>query len=1206
MILESMGEAAFVTCPDGEIRFMNHAAELLSGWNSGESLGRSAPEVFLLRASGPGTAPLNTLQWEELSQLGAKGECEARLSRRDGCELPVRFSSRELFDEKGNAKGFLFLSRDITPLKQVEATVSESRERLVAALRAARMCAWDWDPQSDEIHVSGTAEEVFGLPPGMSLERGSSGLKLIHPEDAERHREAVQNAAAQCASWHTQFRVIRPRDGEVSWLEERAVARRDPATGLVLITGLVWEITERKRADVERARLAETLGLAVDAADLGTWEWDPATDLMNLSTRAAQMYGVEERSQHTRSALRERLHPDDRDRARAAALHAVETRRDYEIEYRLVPERDQEIWISARGRGVYDEGGQLLRMHGIVQDISARKAAELALRASEERHRFLTQLSEATQPLTDPSAIMHVTARLLAEHLGVDRCAYAEVEQEAEFVITGDFPIDVPSIVGRWPVAAFGAECQRAMRANTAFIVHNVLTDSRLEPSSLPAYAATNTAAVICVPLHKAGAFTAAMAVHQTRPRLWTPVEILLVTSVVNRCWETLERARTHQAEQNWHAQVLTERGQLEEVFRLAPSFMAVLRGPEHVFERVNNRYCELVGRRELIGRPVREAIPEVSGQGFFELLDRVYKTGEPFLSPETRVWLRTASGMELEERMLEFVYQPLAGIRGEITGILVQGIDLTERRRAESSLVRITAEAERRRRLYETALSNTPDLVYVFDLDYRFTYANEALLAMWGRTWEEAIGKTCLELGYAPWHAEMHQREIDQVRATRRPIRGEVPFQGTQGRRVYDYIFVPVIGADGAVEAVAGTTRDITERQALEESLRTADRKKDEFIALLAHELRNPLAPIRTGLDLLRISLEDRALAEEVVATMEGQTEHLVRLVDDLLDISRITRGKVVLRKEPFLLSQVVQRAVDAVQALFTEAGHRLHVTLPETPVVIDADPVRITQVISNLLSNAARYTPPGGRIDLVCQIAEGELVVTVRDNGIGIPAPMLESIFELFTQVDRSVERSQGGLGIGLTLVRRLVELHGGTVSATSPGPGCGSDFVMRLPAGLARASEDAPVPARTATENSPLRVLVVDDNTDAARMLALMIERSGHLVQTAGDGEAAVHTAEAFRPHLILMDLGMPKMDGFEATAQIRRQTWGGEILIVALTGWGQEDDKRRTAASGFDQHFVKPMDLTALRKLFSQCQEATRKRLTSVGGQGTSAR
>jgi PAS domain S-box-containing protein len=509
--------------------------------------------------------------------------------------------------------------------------------------------------------------------------------------------------------------------------------------------------------------------------------------------------------------------------------------------------------------------------------------------------------------------------------------------------------------------------------------------------------------------------------------------------------------------------------------------------------------------------------------------------------------------------------------------------IDVTERKRAEEALARMTAESERRKRLYEAVLDSTPDLAYVWGLDHRFTYANEGLLRMWGKTWDEAIGKNCLELGYEPWHAAMHDREIDQVVATKQPFRGEVPFTGTYGRRIYDYLLVPVLGADGEVEAVAGTTRDVTDRQRMEQELRDQDRKKDDFIALLAHELRNPLAPIRNGLQVIGLS-DERAVRERARDMMDRQLTHMVRLIDDLLDVSRITRNKMELRRERVALATVVASAVETAQPMIDAGGHELTVSLPTAPVVLDADLTRLAQVFSNLLTNSAKYTPNGGRVWLSAERAGGSVVVTVRDTGIGIPKESLPTIFDMFSQVDRSVEKSTGGLGIGLALVKGLVEMHGGTVSASSAGDGAGTTFTVTLPEA---EKTDIPAPAPADRASSPARrILVVDDNRDGAESMADMLSLLGHEVATAHDGLEAVDRAEAFRPDVILMDVGMPRLNGLDATRRIRERPWGRAMRVVALTGWGQDGDRERSRAAGCDAHLVKPVNVADLQRVLAE--------------------
>ncbi len=376
--------------------------------------------------------------------------------------------------------------------------------------------------------------------------------------------------------------------------------------------------------------------------------------------------------------------------------------------------------------------------------------------------------------------------------------------------------------------------------------------------------------------------------------------------------------------------------------------------------------------------------------------------------------------------------------------------------------------------------------------------------------------------------------------------------------------------------------TRDVTRQWEAEKALRDADRRKDEFLATLAHELRNPLAPIRNALELLQLDGGHEELGEETLGIIGRQVKQMTRLVDDLLDVSRITRDRIELRRERVELAAIVQNAVETSRPLIDSAGHALTVSLPPHPIFLDADPTRMAQVFANLLNNSAKYTNRGGRIQIEAETSGREVVVTVRDNGIGISCEALAFVFDMFRQVDRSRDRAQGGLGIGLTLVRRLVELHGGTINAQSEGPGKGSEFVVRLPMADSTGSTKSPHVA-SSVDLSKRRILVVDDNRDSADTLTALLRIKGNDVRIARDGLDAVEIAAEFVPEIILMDVGMPKLNGYEATRHIRQMPWGKDVFIVALSGWGQTGDVRQSAEAGCSAHVVKPADFAALEQL-----------------------
>jgi signal transduction histidine kinase/CheY-like chemotaxis protein len=391
----------------------------------------------------------------------------------------------------------------------------------------------------------------------------------------------------------------------------------------------------------------------------------------------------------------------------------------------------------------------------------------------------------------------------------------------------------------------------------------------------------------------------------------------------------------------------------------------------------------------------------------------------------------------------------------------------------------------------------------------------------------------------------------------------------------------------------VADRTRDLgsaNERlRHSEEQLREADRRKDEFLATLAHELRNPLAPIRTGFQILKNPGTPESVQQRANEVIERQIGHLVRLIDDLLDVSRITAEKMELKRKRLNVIDVVQHAVEMTRAAIDEAGHTLDLSWPPGPVIVVGDTTRLNQVIANLLQNACKYTPNGGHITLSLSTSARDAEIRVRDDGIGIPPVFLPRLFEKFSQVTPALHRSEGGLGLGLALVHGIVTLHGGTVEALSDGPARGSEFVVRLPLAtdiVASAKRSPSKETADAGQAIPRRVLVADDNADNAHSLAALLRLSGHVVETALDGETAFTAAERFRPEVVFLDIGMPKLNGYDVCRKIRAQSWGRGIRVIAQTGWGQVQDRRRSEEAGFDGHLVKPLDLTALDALLQE--------------------
>ena len=515
---------------------------------------------------------------------------------------------------------------------------------------------------------------------------------------------------------------------------------------------------------------------------------------------------------------------------------------------------------------------------------------------------------------------------------------------------------------------------------------------------------------------------------------------------------------------------------------------------------------------------------------------------------------------------------------------------EVTERRRAEERLRELNDTLEQRvaerteaLRESETRMRLAQDAAGIGAFDWNLRTGQN----VWEPELEAMYG---LPVGgfartQAAWEALVHPEDrvgavglVERAFETGEPVEGEWRVIWPDGA-VHWLMgrFQVFKDAAGIPQHMTGVNFDITRRKHAETALREADRRKDEFLATLAHELRNPLAPVRSAVQIIRMKSPPIPEVQWANDVIDRQMQAMARLIDDLMDVSRISRGKLELKPARLELGQVIQNAVESTRPLMERQGHTLTVTLPPEPIVLEGDPIRLAQVFLNLLNNAAKFTAQAGRIDLTAERQGSDVVVSVKDTGIGIPATHLGSVFEMFSQVEGALSRTQGGLGIGLSVVKRIVEMHDGHIEVRSDGPDKGSEFLVRLPILLEQpAARETIAAGDRATPASQLRILVVDDNRDAATSLSMMVQIMGNSVLTAHDGEEAVTMAQKHRPDVILLDIGMPKMNGYEAARAIRKEPWGQNMVLIAVTGWGQPEDKRKSAEAGFDHHMVKPVD------------------------------
>jgi signal transduction histidine kinase/ActR/RegA family two-component response regulator len=638
---------------------------------------------------------------------------------------------------------------------------------------------------------------------------------------------------------------------------------------------------------------------------------------------------------------------------------------------------------------------------------------------------------------------------------------------------------------------------------------------------------------------------------------------------------DNFNRAQMHEA----LSRILNnEREHLRSLFNQAPGFVAVLMGPDHVFELANEAYYQLIGHRDIIGKAVWEALPEVAGQGFEEFLDSVYKTGVPWATRGMPFAVQRERDGPTVLRYVDLVYQPYRDAHGVTIGIFAQGYDVTD-----------AIEAQAAKRDSDERLKDGMEAAKMVVWDWNlatgalaFSENIVGVLGIWPDRMEgvsahihpEDRGRIAAAHAMAVTSTGAYQ-EI--VRFTR-PDNGRQIWCDSRGKVRFD--------TDGAAIGIRGVTVDVTERYQAEFELREANRRKDDFLAMLAHELRNPLAPISTAAEMLKLFASDDPKIMRSSEVISRQVKHMTALVDDLLDVSRVTRGLVELNKEFVDIKSVVSSAVEQARPLIEARRHALVVRMDASQAIVLGDRTRLTQAIANLLNNAAKYTPQGGEITLAVTGTADHVEISVIDNGIGIDTKLLPHVFELFTQAERTPDRSQGGLGIGLALVKNMVALHGGAVTASSNGPGTGSKFSLTLPTVAEPQGREADVGEANRGEAASVSVMIVDDNVDAAESLAALLDAHGHKVTVKSHPLEAISAVREQVQQVFILDIGLPEMDGYELARQLRDSPGGRHALFIALTGYGQAHDRVLSKTVGFDHHFVKPMDTERLMQILGE--------------------
>lgn len=877
----------------------------------------------------------------------------------------------------------------------------------------------------------------------------------------------------------------------------------------------------------------DRLAAAVQSAGVGVWLNPlPLGELVwNDNTKAH--FHLPPPARPTIALFFERLHPDDRERVRLAVARAADDDHPFDEVYRTQGPQGAQKWIHALGRSVRGADGQPRQFDGVTLDITAAVLAQQQLRDFTDSAPAMLWVTEADglcSFLSRAWSTFTGTPETAALGYGWLQAVHPEDRQQAEAVL------------------------RAATERQTAFSLEHRLQRpdgswSWVIDAGQPRRAPDGTF------LGFAGAVT---DIHDRR----------LAEDAVRRSSERYSRLL----------------GSIDQGFCVVEILLGADGAPQdYRFLETNRNFECQTGLRDAVGRTARALVPDL--EDFW--VDTYGRVGM------TQQAVRFTHGSAAMNRWFDVFASPIGEPQERHVAILFQ--DVSQRLEQERRL----RESEER---YRGFLASTTEGIWraefqpPIDLTLppaqqvdalmargRIAECNEVLAAMHGlASAAELVGQGLASLRHAP--AQLQGQLLELARSGFRPV-GAAAFEHAHagGAAWFSSSFIGVV-EQGQLVRAWGTQRDITDRRHAEEALREADRRKDEFLATLAHELRNPLAPIRSAARLLGRGPQDAAQLARHAGVIDRQVRHLARMIDDLMDVSRITRGKLALRLAPVVLQDVVRTALENAQAALMAGRHPVMLQMDEAPILLQADEVRLVQVLLNLLTNASRYSADGAAIALTVATEGAQVLVRVRDHGIGIAADQLDRVFDLFYQCRPAWERGSGGLGIGLSLVEQLTALHGGTVQAHSAGLGQGSEFVLRLPLAQEAAPRPGAPAARAAARSA--RVLVVDDHREGADMLAEVLQLSGYEVFTAYDGLEGQARAQEVRPDIAVLDLGMPRMDGFGLCRALRAAPWGRHMTVVAMSGWGQAADLQRTRECGFDAHLVKPIDPDALMERIEQ--------------------
>lgn len=1050
---------------------------------------------------------------------------ELRLVKGDGQRFWARLTLRRAQDQEGKPDFRVMLS-DISELHNAEQAFRDTQLDLQRAQEMARIGVWRITDRGKVVLCSDETYRILGIPRGAEVSQALL-LAQVHPDEREWVAE-YRSRALRGEPYDIEHRLL--VEGRTVWVREKAEPRAGDSRRRPDVFGTLQDISDLKA--IEQSLRDAHGQLQESEARYRALVEDQTEMIARFRADGTVIYAnpafCRTFGQSAEALLGHRWQPlmaEEDLAAVEARLSALSPANPIaRIENRFYDGERAIRWGQFVYKGFFDQAGALLELQCVGREVTQEKQRESALRDSE------TKFSAAFMECPMGMALMRLRDNRCIE---VNRSMLDIFELQPEEAIGS-----TSEELHLWEDRALRAQIfERLRREGTVRNVEASFT------------------------LRRSGRKRRMMGSVHLLELVGEPHALVIVNDVTEM-HETEYSLRALQAE-------------LEMILDALPAHIFYKDTQDRLL-RVNRTVAEAWGlpKAQIEGRRLAELFPE-QAEAFRQADAAVMASGEPLLGLENLIELPTG-----EARWLRTDVIPLKDSAEQVTGLLVMARDITERKLTDQELQRNRDDLDRAQAVGRIgswrldgrtgALIWSAQTYRMFGIppDTPMDYAG--LLALLPPADADRLDQAWLQaLAQRGCYVIEYRVEVD----------GEGHWLKETGELEFD--------ADGEFLDAFGTVQDISDLKAAEEALRREDRLKDEFLATLAHELRNPLAPLRNGIRVLKIAGDDAGKREEVLALMEPQLLHIVRLLDDLLDMSRIRQGRIELHRESADLVPIVKGVAEASRCQVEEAGHRLNLELPAEPVPITGDPVRLAQVLANLLNNAVKYTPNGGQIDLQLAVEHGEAVVRVRDSGIGIPRDMLERVFDLFTQVDQTYQRGAGGLGIGLNLAKRLVEKHGGRIEALSAGKGAGSEFVVTLPLATGReeAPETPPPPPAPAGELRRHRVLVVDDNASILDSVRLLLELFGQDVRCAHSGEEALHQFPSFRPELVLLDIGMPGLSGYDTCRRIRSLPWGRGATIVAMTGWAQERDVHNSRLAGFNRHLVKPVEPEILEQLLA---------------------